>query len=356
MYFRYCYLIWVLWLPIYTVIKAASNPWMFKCNAMTKVKRMRLWMMAMLAGTMLAGQAAASMVTFKDNQMTVHRGHVDTSTGQDTDNNETLQFDNRDENGNFTNNERQDEPQEMDFDTEETEDASTPYTTQRGDTVFRIAFRQNTSMQAIIDANNLTPPYTLYVGQELKIPNPGSGFVALGTNTAPAAKVAKPAFLSKAAADKALSGSSKLATLLDHIRGFNPQVTQALLKNMAEKGLPGLGKGNNVLLALVQLMAIKYPADAANLRDNAIAVLGEGDFKKALEKAYGSLKPGKNAVAMNLGKDKLPQFPLLVPYAGEEIEPAGGNTDNGGDFGFNDDADGEDVLENPNNLSPNTAL
>lgn len=312
---------------------------------------MRFWMMAMLAGTMLAGQVAASIVTFQGNNMTVHRGHVDTSTEQDTDNNETLEFDNRDENGNFTNNER--------HSAEEFEDTSTQYTTQRGDTLFRIAFRQNASMQEIIDANGLTPPYTLYVGQALKIPNPGSGFVALNAE-APAPKVVKPAFLKKDAAAKALSGSSKLKDILSQIRSFDAATTQNLLKNMAEKGLPGLGKGNNLLLALVQLMAIQHPDDAANLRNNVLAVLDDSDankpFKDALNKVYGNLKPGKNAVATTDGKDKLALKPLLAPFASEPIEPAGGAPAETGDFGFADDADGEDVLENPNNLSPNTPL
>lgn len=47
----------------------------------------------------------------------------------------------------------------------------TTYTVQSGDTLFAIARRFNTTVQAIIEANNLTNPDRLSVGQELVIPS-----------------------------------------------------------------------------------------------------------------------------------------------------------------------------------------
>lgn len=159
-----------------------------------------------------------SLVSFQGDSMTVHRGQVETSTGDVVDANETLTFPGRDDEGNFTGDgsvrEISDEEYERgqliqdtlnevaeanDWATNEitprdeevvaTEEPSTDpnrYIVQRGDTLFRIAFRLDTSMQEIIDANNLTPPFTVFVGQELVIPNPGSGFVSLpGTGAGP---------------------------------------------------------------------------------------------------------------------------------------------------------------------------
>jgi LysM repeat protein len=44
------------------------------------------------------------------------------------------------------------------------------YTVKSGDTVFSIAQKYNIAWTTIATLNNLTPPYTLKIGQELKIP------------------------------------------------------------------------------------------------------------------------------------------------------------------------------------------
>jgi LysM repeat protein len=51
----------------------------------------------------------------------------------------------------------------------------TAYTVRPGDTVIGIAFRHGVTAQSIIDRNNLRPPYWVYVGQVLMIPNGGGG-------------------------------------------------------------------------------------------------------------------------------------------------------------------------------------
>jgi LysM repeat protein len=50
---------------------------------------------------------------------------------------------------------------------------------QPGETLFSIARLYDTSMQGIINRNGLTDPASIFVGQRLVIPNPGSGFVGL---------------------------------------------------------------------------------------------------------------------------------------------------------------------------------
>ncbi|MDX1680802.1 MAG: LysM domain-containing protein [Akkermansiaceae bacterium] len=47
---------------------------------------------------------------------------------------------------------------------------ATTYTVQRGDTLSSISKQHNVSMRAIIDANNISNPNLLIVGQKLNIP------------------------------------------------------------------------------------------------------------------------------------------------------------------------------------------
>jgi murein DD-endopeptidase MepM/ murein hydrolase activator NlpD len=51
---------------------------------------------------------------------------------------------------------------------------------QSGDSLYRIANRYRVGLRAIIDANNLKPPYTIYPGQKLKLPVSGVHIAARG--------------------------------------------------------------------------------------------------------------------------------------------------------------------------------
>ena len=52
------------------------------------------------------------------------------------------------------------------------------YTVQRGDTIYSVARQLNVSVRALIDANNLQPPFQLSVGQVLMMPGAGGYVVA----------------------------------------------------------------------------------------------------------------------------------------------------------------------------------
>jgi murein DD-endopeptidase MepM/ murein hydrolase activator NlpD len=54
------------------------------------------------------------------------------------------------------------------------------HTVAKGDTVYGLARRYQVPIRAIIDANDLEPPYTLYVGQEIRIPVPRRHVVERG--------------------------------------------------------------------------------------------------------------------------------------------------------------------------------
>ncbi|WP_200340660.1 LysM peptidoglycan-binding domain-containing M23 family metallopeptidase [Rhodovibrio sodomensis] len=54
------------------------------------------------------------------------------------------------------------------------------HTVDKGDSVYGLARRYQVPIRAIIDANDLEPPYTLYVGQELRIPVPRRHVVERG--------------------------------------------------------------------------------------------------------------------------------------------------------------------------------
>ncbi|NNG02886.1 MAG: LysM peptidoglycan-binding domain-containing protein, partial [Inquilinus sp.] len=53
-------------------------------------------------------------------------------------------------------------------------------TVRSGDTVYGLARRHGVTQQAIINANGMTPPYTVWPGQILRMPSPASYTVAAG--------------------------------------------------------------------------------------------------------------------------------------------------------------------------------
>lgn len=56
----------------------------------------------------------------------------------------------------------------------------TAVTVQRGDSLYKISRRYNVRLRAIIDANNLKPPYIIFPGQKLRMPVTGVHVVARG--------------------------------------------------------------------------------------------------------------------------------------------------------------------------------
>jgi murein DD-endopeptidase MepM/ murein hydrolase activator NlpD len=53
-------------------------------------------------------------------------------------------------------------------------------TVQQGDSLYKIGRRYNVRLRAMIDANNLKPPYTIFPGQKLRMPVTGVHIVARG--------------------------------------------------------------------------------------------------------------------------------------------------------------------------------
>jgi lipoprotein NlpD len=49
------------------------------------------------------------------------------------------------------------------------------YVVKRGDTLYSIAFQYGYSYQEVAAWNNIRPPYTIYIGQRLRVTTPGSG-------------------------------------------------------------------------------------------------------------------------------------------------------------------------------------
>lgn len=76
--------------------------------------------------------------------------------------------------------------------------ASTPtpegevYTVKSGDTLSRIATQNNSSVEAIVRANNLTDPDKLQVGQKLTIPGGAAPSASASTGGLPAAASKPP--------------------------------------------------------------------------------------------------------------------------------------------------------------------
>lgn len=53
-------------------------------------------------------------------------------------------------------------------------------TVRKGDALYKIARRYNVGLRSLIDANALTPPYTIYPGQKLRLPSSGVHVVRRG--------------------------------------------------------------------------------------------------------------------------------------------------------------------------------
>jgi LysM repeat protein len=66
--------------------------------------------------------------------------------------------------------------------------ADTTYTVQRGDNLYRIAIRFNTSVAAIVAANNIVNPSRIYAGQVLIIPGDGGSAPAPAPSSTPQAE------------------------------------------------------------------------------------------------------------------------------------------------------------------------
>lgn len=62
---------------------------------------------------------------------------------------------------------------------------TTTYVVQRGDTLFRIAIRNNTTVARVVSANNIANPNIIFVGQQLQIPSAGTTAATTGTTTVP---------------------------------------------------------------------------------------------------------------------------------------------------------------------------
>ncbi|BBV74745.1 hypothetical protein STW0522RAO56_07990 [Raoultella planticola] len=60
-------------------------------------------------------------------------------------------------------------------------DSGSVYTVKRGDTLYRISRTTGTSINDLARLNNISPPYTIEVGQRLKL-NPGSGTTKGGSS------------------------------------------------------------------------------------------------------------------------------------------------------------------------------
>ncbi|MEN7548946.1 LysM peptidoglycan-binding domain-containing protein [Rapidithrix thailandica] len=63
------------------------------------------------------------------------------------------------------------------------QDLSNYYTVQRGDSLYAIAQKAGTTPQAILQLNGLAANTNIYVGQKLKVPSPGSGTSGSGGST-----------------------------------------------------------------------------------------------------------------------------------------------------------------------------
>jgi len=95
-----------------------------------------------------------------------------------------------------------------------------------GETLFGIGRQYDASLPAIVARNGLSDPYTVFVGQSLVIPNPGSRFVGLPTSSQPVSQPS-PSTESATPAHSA-SKAGKMRTAIESICSKHPIRARAI--------------------------------------------------------------------------------------------------------------------------------
>src|SRR5262245_16379130 len=184
-----------------------------------------------------------------------------------------------------------------------------------GDTIDAIALRHGVPASVIIQANNITPPATIYPGQRLVIPRYNASTVAAAAAPAarPPASTPAPAPAAAASAAPGAAGTSAVHvvvagdTLSKIARQYHKPVSEIIKANNIQANAT-LNVGDRLVIPGAAAPAAKAsaPAPAAQAKPAVSAVVNQNESASVVTPAPDTLD--KDAAKLAEGTGALPKF------------------------------------------------
>lgn len=204
-------------------------------------------------------------------------------------------------------------------------------TVQRGDTLYSISKRYNVPLRDLIEANNLTPPYTLVIGRQLRLPTAKFHTVCKGDTLYNISKrynvdVTTLSKLNNLQAPYTLSIGQRLAipgSVGGSSDSYTPEPVKTTQKSSSFSFWKPAPKKTTSSSSTVKTTTTAKPASPSKYRKNKFA----WPLKGTIVSKYGTIGKGRNNDGINikatLGAAVKAADSGRVAYAGNELKGFG---------------------------------
>ncbi len=204
-------------------------------------------------------------------------------------------------------------------------------TVQRGDTLYSISKRYNVPLRDLIEANNLTPPYTLVIGRQLRLPTAKFHVVCKGDTLYNISKrynvdVTTLSKLNNLQAPYTLSIGQRLAipgSVGGSSDSYTPEPVKTTQKSSSFSFWKPAPKKTTSSSSTVKKTTTAKPASPSKYRKNKFAWPRKGPIVSK----YGTIGKGRNNDGINikatLGAAVKAADSGRVAYAGNELKGFG---------------------------------
>jgi len=204
-------------------------------------------------------------------------------------------------------------------------------TVQRGDTLYSISKRYNVPLRDLIEANNLTPPYTLVIGRQLRLPTAKFHVVCKGDTLYNISKrynvdVTTLSKLNNLQAPYTLSIGQRLAipgSVGGSSDSYTPEPVKTTQKSSSFSFWKPAPKKTTSSSSTVKKTTTAKPASPSKYRKNKFA----WPLKGTIVSKYGTIGKGRNNDGINikatLGAAVKAADSGRVAYAGNELKGFG---------------------------------
>ena len=204
-------------------------------------------------------------------------------------------------------------------------------TVQRGDTLYSISKRYNVPLRDLIEANNLTPPYTLVIGRQLRLPTAKFHTVCKGDTLYNISKrynvdVTTLSKLNNLQAPYTLSIGQRLAipgSVGGSSDSYTPEPVKTTQKSSSFSFWKPAPKKTTSSSSTVKKTTTAKPASPSKYRKNKFA----WPLKGTIVSKYGTIGKGRNNDGINikatLGAAVKAADSGRVAYAGNELKGFG---------------------------------